>query len=160
MAATIPPITSGLTPSPFLYSMTPFLVMCHWRGHGPPLRPYHPSVWTLRNCIDLLSLRYDTWHDYLIEFLYPTIAPQNSSFSLLSEEKNRVLILSDCLYTRLCFTHVRTSLHMPYNRSWHFGVRNVSLNASCSTLSPTSYGEIEILQLIFFLEIWGEVTPT
>ena len=49
---------------------------------------------------------------------------------------------------------------MPYNHSWHFRVRNVSLNAPCGALSPTSYGEMEILWLIFFLEIWGGVTPT
>ena len=73
VAATISPITSGLTPSLklFLYSVAPSLVMCHWRGHGPPLRPYHPSVWTPQNCIGLLGLGYNMWHYYFIKFLYP-----------------------------------------------------------------------------------------
>jgi len=133
--------------------------MCHWCGHGSPLWPYCLSAWTSRNCIGLLGLRYDMWHYYLIKFLYPIIAPQNFGFSLLFKEKNGVLILSDWLHTHLCFSHVITSLHMPYNRSRRFGIHNISLNAPCGALSPTSYGEMEILQLIFFLEIWGGVTP-
>ena len=135
-------------------------VICHWHGYGSSLRPYHLSVWALRNCIGVLGLGCDTWYDYLIKFLYPTIAFQNSSFSLLFEEKNGVLILSDWLHTHLCFSHVRMSLHIPYNSPWCFGVCNVSLNAQCDTLSCISYGEVKILQLIFFLEIWGGVTPT
>ena len=129
--------------------MWPPLVMCHWRGHGSPFRLYHPNVWTPRNCISLLSLGYDTWHYYLIKFLYPIIAPQNFGFSLLFEEKNVVLILSDWLHTHLCFSHVRTSLCMPYYHSWRFGVHNFSLNAPSDALSPTSYGGMEILQLVF-----------
>ena len=134
--------------------------MCHWRGHGSVLRPYHPSVWSPRNYIGLLGLEYDTWHYYLIIFLYPTIAPQNSGFSLLFEEKNGVLILNDWLHMHLCFSYERMSLHMPCNHSWHFGVRNVVLNAPCGALSPTSYDEMKILRLAFFLEILGRVTPT
>ena len=134
--------------------------MCHWRGHGLPLQPYRPRIRSPRNCIGLLSLGYDIQHYYLIKFLYPIIAPQNSSFSLLSEEKNGVLILCDWLHTHLCFSHVKTSLRMPCSHSWCFGVHNVSLNAPCSALSPTSYSEMEILWQIFFLEIWREVTPS
>ena len=65
----------------------PPLVTRYWHGNGSPLRLYHPSLWAPRNCTGLLGLGYDMWHDYLIKFQYPTIAPQNSSFSLLFEEK-------------------------------------------------------------------------
>ena len=51
----------------------PPLVMCHWRDHGSPLRPYCLRVWPPQNCIGPVNLRYDTWPYYLIKFLYPTV---------------------------------------------------------------------------------------
>ena len=148
--------------------------MCYWCGHGPPLRPYYLSVWTSQNCIGLLSCRYNTWHDYFIEFLYPTIAPQNSSFPSFPRRKSGVLTLDGWSHTLLCFFHVRTSLRMSCNYSWCFDVGtplrmscnyswcfevcNASLNAPHDTLSPMSYGEMKIIRLIFFPEIWSGVT--
>ena len=154
VVATIPPITSGLTPSLklFLYSVAP-------SGNVPLMWPWLASLALLSECMVSSELHYplwyDTWHYYLIKFLYLTIAPKNSSFSLLYEEKNGVSILGDWLHTHLCFFHVRTLLRMPCNYSWRFGVHNVSLNAPCSTMSPMSYGKMEILWLVFFLEIWA-----
>ena len=139
--------------------MWPPPVMCYWCGHGPPLRRYYLSVWTSQNCIGLLSFRYNTWHDYFIEFLYPTIAPQNSSFPSFPRRKSGVLTLDGWSHTLLCFFHVRTSLRMTCNYSWCFEVCNASLNDPHDALSPMSYSEMKILQLIFFLEIWSGVTP-
>ena len=122
-----PSDTSRLTPFWNSSSIAwPPLVMGHWRGQGLLLCPCCSWVWAPWKCIIPLGLGYDTWHYYLINFLYPTIAPKKSSFSLLFEEKNGVLILGDWLHMLLWFSHVRMSLRMPYNRSWHFGVRNVS----------------------------------
>ena len=62
VAATIPPTTSGLTPSLklFLHSVAPFLF-------------YRPSVRTPQHSNGLIGFGYDTWYYYLIKFLYPTI---------------------------------------------------------------------------------------
>ena len=116
VVATIPPITSGLTPSLklFLYSVAP-------SGNVPLMWPWLASLALLSECMVSSELHYplwyDTWHYYLIKFLYLTIAPKNSSFSLLYEEKNGVSILGDWLHTHLCFSHVRTLLRMPCNCS-------------------------------------------
>ena len=55
VAATIPPTTSGLTPSLklFLHSVAPFLF-------------YRPSIWTPQHSNGLIGFGYDTWYYYLI----------------------------------------------------------------------------------------------
>ena len=58
-AATIPPVMSGLTPSPnlFLNSKTS-------SGNVPLTWPYCPSVWPPWHDNGLPSHGYDTWHKY------------------------------------------------------------------------------------------------
>ena len=65
-AATIPPVMSGLTPSPklFLNSKTS-------SSNVPLAWPYYLSVWPPQHDNGLLGHGYDTWHRYLIRILVP-----------------------------------------------------------------------------------------
>ena len=61
VAATIPSVMLGLTPSPklFLYYMTS-------SSNMPLTWPYCPRVWPLQHDNGPLSHGYDTWRDFLI----------------------------------------------------------------------------------------------
>ena len=65
-AATIPPVTSGLTPSTKL-----FLNNRTSSGNVPLMLSYCPSMWPSWHDNGLLGHGYDTWHRYLIWILVP-----------------------------------------------------------------------------------------
>ena len=81
VAITISPITSRLTPflKFFLHSVAPF-----WF--------YRSSVWTPWHGNGFLDYGYDTWHYYLIKFLYPTLS---FAFSSGKKKKKKKKILTN-----------------------------------------------------------------
>ena len=146
-AATIPPVTSGLTPSLKL-----FLNNRTSSGNVPLTLSYYPSMWPSWQDNGLLGHGYDTWHMYLIWILVPHNSPSKLwFFSLIRGEKwgfDFGLLIPHVSLTSTCESATLRVLQ-PF---WRFGVRNVSLNVPGGALFPTSYGEMEILWLASLLK--------
>ena len=91
--------------------------------------------------------------------IYLGLHPYNSASKLqisppIRGEKWGFDVLNNKSHTFLWLPHMRMLLRVSHNYSWRFGAHDVSLNASGGTLFLISYGEMQILWLAFFLEIW------
>ena len=112
---------------------------------------FEPFI-TIRSSSDYSCSRPKPKAQYMIWVLNPTIASQNSGFSLSSEEKNGILIFIalilffpfDLHTWECCFAH-------PIIATDAFGAHEASLIIPGGIMFPTSNGEALIQWLIFLL---------